>query len=133
VAFARGHRISTFREEAMHLRRLADQEHRLVVAYSHHERALLTVHGGWDASPGYRDARMIAKRWRHILYRQAPLDGHSLQQFLALIEFERGSYLGCTKGLQHNEIDCRGMQALVRRAAEELATSGEPLARNSRR
>lgn len=151
VAAARGHRLSTFETEAQSLVARAHAESRSIVAYSQHERDLLLTYAGQDVSALYRDARLIARRWRGALYPERRADGRGLKDFLKFIGYPRGDYLGdrkstrriravldmvgkkgtyealtaTTKGqwtklLTHNEIDCRGMQALVIRAAREL-------------
>lgn len=152
VAIARCHRVISFGEEASRLRHLSTREDRLVVAFSQHEKNLFSTYAQIDISERYRDARMIAKKWRNRLYPDIPIDGWDLKAFLKFIGFSRGTYLGhrrstkrikavrdmirtrgsyealtsvtkakWTKLLQHNEIDCRGMRALVVRAAIELA------------
>lgn len=152
VAQARNHRLASFESEAARLRSLAITEGRFIVAYTQHERDLFLKYGGVDITDSYRDAHKLARRWRNRLHRDTPITGRGLIDFLRIINFPRGTYLGrqkstkrikavrdmirsrgsydrltrvkkaqWTKLLQHNEIDCRGMRALVIRAALELA------------
>ena len=152
LANARGHRVSTLAGEAYRLVQRSADEKRLIVAYTQHERKVLSTFANTDIDEHYRDARMIAKRWTNALYPKASIKGRELKDFLKFIKFPRGAHLGYrkstkriraardmivrkgsyealtavakakwTKLLQHNAIDCRGMQALVRRAAKEMA------------
>jgi hypothetical protein len=129
----------------------SDCEERPIIAYSQHELNLFMTYAQVDISQFYRDARMIAKRWKNIVHPDAPLKGRGLKDFLEFIGFPRPTYLGYrkstkrlnaviemlhrkgsfdaltpvvkaqwTKLLEHNAIDCRGMRALVLRAAHEL-------------
>jgi predicted nuclease of restriction endonuclease-like RecB superfamily len=151
IAIAKGHRMSSLTEVAMQLAQQSEREERPIIAYSQHELNLLMKYARIDISKVYRDARMIAKRWKNILHPDVPLKSRSLKDFLEFIGFTRLKYLGYrkstkrlnavremlrrkgsfdaltpvvkaqwTKLLVHNAIDCRGMRALVLRAASEL-------------
>jgi hypothetical protein len=152
AAEAKSCSISTLSETAERLRRRCVEERRVLVAFSTHELKVLAEYAGVDAGPLYRDARKIARRWRSKFHPERRGEGRGLKDFLRLINYPRGTYLGerkstkrlkaiqemlgrrssytaltpvkkgqWTKLLQHNEIDCRGMQALIVRAASDLA------------
>ena len=154
LARARNHRLTSFASEAARLRNVAIKEGRLIVAYTQHESNLFRKFGEIDIADCYCDAHKLARRWRNRLHRDIPINNRGLPEFLRIIKFPRGSYLGnkkstkrikavrdmllskgsyelltpvkkaqWTKLLKHNEIDCRGMRALVIHAALELAAS----------
>lgn len=154
VARARNHRFTLFASEASRLRNLAIKDGRLIVAYTQHESNLFRRFANIDIGDCYCDAHKLAKRWRNRLHPDIPINNWGLIEFLRVIRFPRGSYLGSkkstkrikavrdmllskgsyqlltpvkkaqwTKLLKHNEIDCRGMRALVIHAALELASA----------
>jgi hypothetical protein len=97
VAEARNHRLSTFKREAAQLLERSVNESRLIVAYSQHERNLFMTYAQVDIVDAYRDARMIAKRWRNALHPENSSDGRGLKDFLEFIKFPRGIHLGHRK------------------------------------
>lgn len=130
------------------------QERRLIIGYSQHEKLVIKQYAEIDLTGHYRDARMIAKRWKNKLHHGHPLPGWGLKDFLIFINYARGAHLGeqkstsrlkavgdmlakkqdyqrltpvakakWTKLLEHNQIDCEGMQALVLKAAGELESA----------
>lgn len=147
----KGLRITELNKEIARLIELCKKENRFLVAYSQHEINVIKEYTGLDVSALYKDARMIAKKWKNTCYRQSKEKCRALKDYLAFIGYERGSHLGerkstariravqamaalrgdyddftpvvkakWTKLLDHNEIDCRGMKALVERASDEL-------------
>ena len=130
------------------------QERRLIIGYSQHEKTVIKQYADIDLIGLYRDARMIAKRWKNKLHHDEPIAGWGLKDFLIFINYARGAHLGeqkstsrlkavgdmlakkqdyqrltpvakakWTKLLEHNQIDCEGMQALVLKAAGELESA----------
>jgi hypothetical protein len=97
AAIAKGLRVSVLSKEASRLQQLSVREERLIVAYSQHERNLLMTYAQIDITDCYRDALMIAKRWKSILYPEAWLNGRGLKDFLEFIGFPRGVHLGHQK------------------------------------
>ena len=126
------------------------KESRFLVAYSQHELHTINEFAEIDISDVYRDARMIAKKWKAKCH-PGTTKCKGLKDYLKFIEFPRGAHLGerkvtsriravrnmllsrghyskLTRGvktkwtnlLSHNEIDCKGMQALVLKAANEV-------------
>jgi hypothetical protein len=121
----------------------ANSEKRQIVAYSQHEKNVVQRFADIDLTGPYRDARMIAMRWRRRPFETGNTD-RTLKNYLKAIGFVRGAYLGdrlsttrlvevikmldertaydkltavkkakWTKLLSHNRIDCEGMKALV--------------------
>ena len=97
VARARHHRMSSFVAEVSRLVELSQIEQRPIVAYSQHERNVILKFTHMDIGDHYRDARMIANRWKNALHRGEPLGGKGLKAYLAFIGYERGSHLGNRK------------------------------------
>lgn len=97
VAAARGHRLCSLDAEARRLLKLSSDEQRLIIAYSQHERKQIVTYAQIDIGGHYRDARMIAKRWRITLHLDKPLAGNGLKDFLEFIDFSRRSHLGQRK------------------------------------
>lgn len=151
AAEAKNLRVTTLRDTVINLLAKSEAEGRLIVAYSQYEKNVIEEFAQADLTGPYRDARMIAIRWRAICHRDRSLNGRGLKDFLEFISFPRGSHLGekkstsrlksvgdmlarkesyqaltpvvkakWTKLLEHNDIDCRGMCALVVLAAKEL-------------
>jgi hypothetical protein len=143
--------MSSLTEVATELARKSECEERPIIAYSQHELNLFMAYAQIDIAKLYRDARMIAKRWKNMVHPDARLKSRSLKDFLEFIGFARPTHLGYrkstkrlnavremlrrkgsfdaltpvvkaqwTKLLEHNVIDCRGMRAVVLRAATEL-------------
>lgn len=154
AAEAKNLRVATLHDSVRDLLAQSKAEGRLIVAYSQHEKNVIEKFAQTDLTGPYRDARMIAKRWRTICHTGRPIGGRGLKDFLEFINFPRGTYLGekkstsrlksvgdmlarkenyqaltpvakakWTKLLEHNEIDCRGMCALVVLAAKELGVA----------
>lgn len=144
AALKKNMRMNSIEAEIVNLIRTCNNENRLIVAYSQHEFNIIREYANQDISQYYRDARMIAKKWRNRLYRDS-CRCKSLKDYLSFIGFNRPSHLGerkttsriksvkdmllrrgdydsltpttkakWTKLLEHNEIDCKGMRALVR-------------------
>jgi hypothetical protein len=121
----------------------ANSEKRQIVAYTQHEKNVVLRFANIDLTGPYRDARMIAMRWRRRPFETGNTD-RTLKNYLKAIGFVRGAYLGdrlsttrlgevikmldertaydkltavkkakWTKLLSHNRIDCEGMKALV--------------------
>jgi len=153
AADAKGMRVSSLNEVIDKLYSVCADEGRLIVAYSQHEINVIRKYTNRDISDIYRDARMIARRWKSICFdRSAPIRKcKALKDYLTYLEFPRGSYLGekkstarikavlemskrrgnydaltpvvkakWTKLLEHNQIDCIGMKALVETASRAL-------------
>ena len=151
AASAKSMRLANLDDEVLRLIDLSRQEDRYIVAYSQHELNVIKEYADRDISDIYRDARMIAKKWKVKFHRESAAKCKALKDYLSFIEYPRGAYLGekkstsrikavqemirtrgeyekltpvakakWTKLLEHNEIDCKGMKALVLRAAQEL-------------
>lgn len=145
---------STLRETIEQLITRCRRERRLIIGFSQHEKTVIKQYGDIDLTGLYRDARMIAKRWKNKRHHGEPLASWGLKDFLAFINYARGAHLGgqkstsrlkavgdmlakkqdyqrltpvakakWTKLLEHNQIDCEGMQALVLKAAGELESA----------
>jgi len=69
-------------------------EKRRIVAYSQHEKRVCKKFYAIDLSPVYADARLIAKKWRKKTHPGLKPGPKSLKEYLHLIGYERGSYLG---------------------------------------
>lgn len=72
----------------------AREEKRRIVAYSQHEKRVCKKFYAIDLSPVYADARLIAKKWRKKTHPGLKPGPKSLKEYLHLIGYERGSYLG---------------------------------------
>jgi hypothetical protein len=70
------------------------REERLLVGYSQHERQVIHGELGIDVSDLYRDARMIAVRWKNRTRLALQRDDHELKTFLEAIGYPRRAYLG---------------------------------------
>jgi hypothetical protein len=154
AAEAKSLRYAELDEEIERIIKCAKKEHRYIVAYSQHELRVIKTYTSFDITEQYRDARMIAKRWKNkclTLTQEQKSSLKTLKDYLAFIHYERGAFLGenqstsrlksvidmsikrgeysnltavakgkWTKLLKHNEIDCKGMKALVLKAAKEI-------------
>lgn len=151
AADAKHLRLTTLDEAVDRILSMSLEQDRLIVGYSQHEKDVIRTFAQRELNGRYRDARMIAKRWKTICHREKPIAGFGLKDFLALINYPRGGHLGekkstsrlkavadmlsrkgnyaaltpvvkgkWTKLLEHNEVDCRGMRALVLLATSEL-------------
>ncbi len=76
------------------LRAKALKEKRRIVAYSQHEKRVCRKFYGIDLSPVYADARLIAMKWRKKTHPGMKPRPKSLKEYLRLIRYERGNYLG---------------------------------------
>ena len=94
AAEAKNLRVATVHDSVRHLLAQSKAEGRLIVAYSQHEKNVIEKFAQTDLTGPYRDARMIAKRWRTICHTGRPIRGHGLKDFLEFIGFPRGPYLG---------------------------------------
>lgn len=119
VAKAREHRMSSFKTEATRLYELSEDESRMIVAYSQHEKNMFLEYAGSDLTNKYRDARKIAVRWKNTLHRDEELPGRGLKDFLKFIGYHRGSHLGDKKTTSRLRA-VRDM--IVRRGNYELLT-----------
>jgi len=130
----------------------ANSEKRQIVAYTQHEKNVVHRFANIDVTGPYRDARMIAMRWRRRPFETGNTD-RTLKNYLKAIGFIRGAYLGerlsttrlgevikmlderttydnltavkkakWTKLLSHNRIDCLGMKALVLHSLNAIET-----------
>lgn len=78
----------------------ATDEGRRIVAYSQHEKQVCLKHYGIDLSPVYADARFIAKKWRTRALSMIEPKPRSLKDYLTIIGYERGAYLGDKQSTQ---------------------------------
>jgi len=97
VAEACDHRLSTFQAEAGRILERSETDDRMIVSYSQHEREIFQAFADTDIGSRYKDARMIAKRWRNTLHREIPLSGRGVKDFLEIVGYARGKYLGDRK------------------------------------
>ena len=74
--------------------RWAEDQGRPLVAFSQFERDVIHQCIGRDVSDLYRDARMIAVRWKKACEPKAKLEDRGLKSFLKLIDYPRRRYLG---------------------------------------
>lgn len=150
AAVAKHLRVVSLDDIIKELMNRANEEKRYVVAYTQHEKNVVRRFADIDLTGPYRDARMIAMRWRRRPFETGNTD-RTLKNYLKAIGFVRGTYLGdrlsttrlgevikmlderksyddltavkkakWTKLLSHNRIDCQGMKALVLHALRAL-------------
>lgn len=136
---------------ARELRARCQAEGRVLVAYSEHELRLFKQYADVSFDDVYRNALVIARRWWNVchpgevrprtLKTYLKVIGHEMPASLGVGKAtsrlksvigslaRRGKYRALTKGiktkwwnlLNYNERDCRGTQALVTLAVNELA------------
>ena len=110
AAVAKQLRLALLLDEMNRLLDLCRREERLIVAYSQHEKNVVRDFAGLDLTGSYRDARMIAKRWKAIRHPAAPIEGRGLKDFLKFINYERGAYLGERKSTSRLEAVRAGLR-----------------------
>jgi hypothetical protein len=97
VASATGLRSSSLIAEAKRLLDFSVAEERFIVAYSQHELKVIAEFANLDLSDRYRDARMIANRWRSSVHPDKRVKAKGLKDYLELIEYRRPAHLGNQK------------------------------------
>ncbi len=147
AAMAKGLRMNSFESEMQALIDRAKLENRPIIAYTQHEFNVVKKYAKHDIAIIYRDARLISKKWRKRFYPDSKFGnglkdflafiGFKRPKHLGekkstsriksvrnmLLFRERYELLTpvakakWTKLLHHNEIDCRGMRALINKVA----------------
>lgn len=94
AAEAKGLRVGSLQEFVADMIEVSLKSNRCIVAYSEHEKNIIHEYAGINLGTRYRDARKIAIRWKKQFHRDERMDAKGLKDFLKLINFPRGDYLG---------------------------------------
>jgi len=78
----------------------AIKEHRKIVAYSSHEKEQCYKWYGLDISAVYVNANLLAKNWYKKTYAAPRIKISGLKDYLKLIGYDRGDYLGVKQTTQ---------------------------------
>jgi hypothetical protein len=115
----KGLRLIPFRQSGEELISQAEQEGRLLCAYSTHEQNMLKEHLGLDVADRTVNVRKLARGWHRRTWPDQPLPDWGLKTFLDFIGYPRPAHLGEQKTTHR----LRGVLAgLERRGSYEALT-----------